>query len=537
MNLRMQLAVAAAAMCVVSPTAFADTESDLKAKVDALQKQLDAVKKQLDEVSADMKKQQTEVKEVQDKTGPNGPFLQRKPGDSLTFIVPGGGDVSLYGNIDLSFDYTTKGLQGSYNNGGACSPASPCVPSGKLGWEPDISTNLSYLGIRGNHPIADYNFIWQLEAGMDVSSTPGNRTSTSNTSDAVNGALFSRDSWIGLAGKDWGAVKIGKAQTPYVTSTLRLNPFSGMLGDYRVIMGNTGGDNRVEFGLRAAHAIWYESPSWSGVAFNFMYAPGQNRDDSSLIVPEAEPDCSGGNIPGSGALPPQCTDGSFGDLYSASLTYVGGPLYLATAYERHKNVNRQSDTIGLPTTPVADTSGDPNDVGDESAFKIGGQYTFPTKTAVNVLWERTWRSIPGYLSYQDERSRPNAYWLALTQVLTEKDNISFGWAHAGATPGDPGQHNTNLGANPDNEANMYTAVWRHSLDRSTQFYLNWAMTANHSAAHYDLGAGGHGVVQDCHDSTPLAAYDPTINNVTNTGPHCYAGGRLEAVSVGMQYRF
>ena len=34
---------------------------------------------------------------------------------------------------------------------------------------------------------------------------------------------------------------------------------------------------------------------------------------------------------------------------------------------------------------------------------------------------------------------------AVTQVLAEKDSASFGWGHAGATPGDPGQHNTTGG--------------------------------------------------------------------------------------------
>ena len=47
-----------------------------------------------------------------------------------------------------------------------------------------------------------------------------------------------------------------------------MNPFSGMLGDYAVVMGNTGGDNRVEFGTRIDHSIWYESPKFGGV-FSF----------------------------------------------------------------------------------------------------------------------------------------------------------------------------------------------------------------------------------------------------------------------------
>jgi len=43
-------------------------------------------------------------------------------------------------------------------------------------------------------------------------------------------------------------------------------------------MGNTGGDNRVEFGTRLDHALWYESPKFGGgFQFNALFAPGQNR--------------------------------------------------------------------------------------------------------------------------------------------------------------------------------------------------------------------------------------------------------------------
>jgi hypothetical protein len=210
-----------------------------------------------------------------------------------------------------------------------------------------------------------------------------------------------------------------------------------------------------------------------------------------------------------------------------SLLYRGGPLYLATAYEEHKNVNRTSD---LPVY-------DPNDIANESAFKVAIQYAFATKTVVGFEWEKTKRNVPSYLQYQNERTRNDATWLVLTQALTEKDNASIGWAHAGSTPGDPGQHNTPGGANPDNSANMYTFVWKHAVDPALSLYFNYAATINHADAHYDLGAGGHAVTVDCHDSTPEAAFDATTGGVTNTGPHCYAGGHLQGVSVGAQYRF
>jgi len=497
--------------------ARADVVSDLQAQMEALQKQLDQVKTQLYNMQEEKKREQKEPA-----AAPGGSFLRLKPNAGATFLVPGGGEVSLYGNLDVSIDETTKGLKSDYGDNGG-------VPVGKMGWQPAIATNLSYLGVRGTHPVhPDLNFIWQLEAGIDISATPGTKETTSNTSDVVNGALFSRNSFIGFAGKEWGAVMIGKSETPYKTSTDRLNPFSGMLGDYRVMIGNTGGDNRVEFGLRASHAIWYESANWNGVSFKAMYSPGQNRDDTSSIVPSSEPDCAGGNIPGSGALPPDCNDGSFGDLFSLSAAYQQGPLYLTAAYERHKNVNRTSDLENL----------DPRDIADESAFKVGGQYTFATKTTVSVLWERTYRSLPSDLEGQNERARPNATWLALTQALTDKDNVSFGWGHAGRSEGFLGVHNTpDSQTTFDNAANLYSLAWRHMIDKNTTIYADWAMTVNHADAHYDLGAGGHGVTTDCHDSTPLAAFDPTTGGVTNTGPHCFSGGKLQGVSVGVGYRF
>ena len=493
-------------------------DSAVKDQIDQLQKQIDALKAQVAQQQAQaLQPKPPEAGKKEEKPA----FLQLKPGDAVTFATIKGGEVTVYGNLDVSFDYATKGLKSDYGDNGG-------VPLGNMGWQPAIGTNLSYLGLKGKQPLlTNFDFVWQLEAGIDISSTPGTKNTTSNNSDAVNGALFSRDSFLGFSGESWGSLLIGKRETPYKKSTDRLNPFSGMLGDYRVILGNTGGDNRVEFGYRAPHAIWYESPSWSGFSLEAMYGPGQNRDDTSSIVPSAEPDCAGQNIPGSGALPPLCNDGSFGDLYSARLAYAQGPLYVTAAWEMHKNVNRTSDLPDL----------DPRDIGDESAFKIGAQYTFPTKTTVSALWERTHRSVPDDLQYQNERSRNLATWLAITQALSPHDSLSVGWAHAGSTPGDPGQHNTPGGANPDNAANMYTAAWRHNLGKSVTVYFDWALTDNHSAAHYDLGAGGHGVTVDCHDSTPEAAFDATTGGVTNGGPHCFAGGQLQGVSLGVNYRF
>src|SRR5215469_14548231 len=160
---RKSLALAIALAFVLPGVSRADTVSDLQAQVNALQKQIDALKAKLEQVTTEV---QTD-KAAQEKK--NEQFLQRS-GPGLTFGVPGGGDVSLYGNLDVSFDYATKGLNSDYgpDNGG--------MPVGKMGWQPDISTNLSYIGVRGRHPLQpDLAFVWQLEGGIEISATPGTK--------------------------------------------------------------------------------------------------------------------------------------------------------------------------------------------------------------------------------------------------------------------------------------------------------------------------------------------------------------------------
>ena len=207
-----------------------------------------------------------------------------------------------------------------------------------------------------------------------------------------------------------------------------MNAFSGMIGDYGAIMGNTGGDNRVEFGTRLDHAIWYESPNMGGLAISALISPGQNRayDDSNLASGEA--DCTGGNIPGSGGLPVACNDGSFGSAYSISAGFTTGGLYVTSAYELHRAVNRTSD---LPTW-------DPRDVANEWAAKIGAQYRLPTGTTVSAIFEKMDREVPSALAYQNERSR-TGYWLAASQSIDATDSLHVGWAHANQAQGDPGQ--------------------------------------------------------------------------------------------------
>ena len=540
---------------MTQPFMRADDLTDLKAQVQELQQKLADVQQRLQKLTADPKPQAKEEKSptVYERTesGVESPrFFERKPGKSLTFYTGGGsngtetgpGELTAYGNIDISFDLVTKGLSGKIGPDGN-------GPVGNVSWLPDISTNISYLGIRGFQPLSSlpFNFVYQFETQVDVASTAGIGETNSSESNTVKGALTSRNTYIGLASRSWGAIKFGKTDAPYKNSTMRMNPFYGMIGDYQAIMGNTGGDNRVEFGTRLDHSIWYESPTWGGVNFVALFSPGQNRASNSDNLAAGESDCTGGNIPGSGGIVPvTCSDGSFSNAVSTSLSYSKGPLFMTGAYERHMKVNRQSDITGLYSSPNNATEAllESQDVADEDAGKFAAQYSLFSGTSVSGIFETMHRYVPDDLQFQNERQRMGT-WFSFNQRINRATSLSLGWAHAFRTPGDPGQHNDSNnvplggvlgmdavgGANQNNQANLFSIALKYKASESLGMYLGWAMTANGPAAHYDMGAGGRSVATDCHDAFAAAG------GLVGSNPHCWTGGQLDGASVGMAWKF
>jgi len=466
-----------------------------------------------------------------------------------------------YGTLDVSLDDTTKGINGlvadSYSLANPANPNGGFVNNGPKGTQ-----QVGRLGYRMAHEIgdSDVDFIIQVETALSITASPGLKTSYTQQSNVVQGAIGLGDTFVGLQNPVWGKLKFGTTYAPYKKSTDRLNPFSGMLGDYAAIMGNSGGDNRVEFGTRLDHSMWYESPKFADmVSFDFLYSPGANRTFDNVVQSAGSPDCSGGNEPGSGNLLLNCDDGGFGDAVSADLKVETGGFYGTVAYELHKGVNRNSDGIGAnnPIYGYLVSTGSPlidfntfnslvaefpgyatvasppylTDIANEWAFKVGAQYAFDFGLTASAIWEDLHRDVPQVLEFQNERQR-NGVWVALSQDFSSKDNVSIGWAHAGRTPGDPGgQHNYDP-FSTDDSADMYTIAWKHKLDKQLYWYVDSALTLNHGNAHYDIGAGGRGLTTDCHDGTNTIIIDGS-----STGPTTWGGCRIMGFSTGLDYRF
>src|SRR5258708_12872679 len=162
-----------------------------------------------------------------------------------------------------------------------------------------------------------------METQPAITSAPGLNTSQFQQSNVTKAGIGYGDTFVGTAGVNWGKVKIGTTYSPYKKSTDRMNPFSGMLGDYSVVMGNSGGDNRVEFGTRLDHSIWYESPKFGNVfSFDALISPGQNRTYNNVVQSSGSPDCNGGNHPGSGNLPLNSNSHLFHHPFSIDIKFA-----------------------------------------------------------------------------------------------------------------------------------------------------------------------------------------------------------------------
>jgi len=576
--LALSVGLASAAGAQTVPQQPQQSQQSLNAQIDLLKQQLDASAKQMEQfrqalealtaaqAQSDAKINVAQTQAAQAKAAAdavvatedidsNGhAFLEHKKVPGLTFYVPHG-EITGYGNIDVSADYVAKNI-GSQPANYAASP-----PVGNFSWMPDLSTNLSYFGIRGFETFSkesSFTLVYQLEAGFEVTATPGTKETNSADSNTVNGGLFSRNSFIGFASPVYGAIKFGKTDAPYKQSTGLLDPFAGTLGDNAAIMGNTGGDSRVEFGARLDHSIWYESPDMNGFAVNLLFSPGQDRSYEDDNIAAGESDCTGGNIPESGAdVPVACNDGSYGNAFSGNVAYTHGGLYVTAAGEYHQKVNRQSDISDafepFPSNATstnygvaANFNGDAyaaklynQDVADEWATKVAALYRFSSGTSVGAIAEYMHRDVPSDLSFQNERTRWGS-WLLLSQEFGDADVVHLGWAHAFQTPGDPGQHNDTLltlARDPNfayaankNQSDLISVLYKHTLMPGLKLYADWAFIDNGPSAHFAMGAGGRGVITDCHDASDASGG-------ADGDPHCYTGQKIMGISTGVNYNF
>ena len=141
-------------LAAASGSAHADPAADMQAKLDALQRQVAELQTQMSAMVAKTQKPEEKV------AASSGVRLQ--PGDGLTFQVGESSEVTLYGHVDVSADYQTSGLKSAVG------------ATGNNGWVGNVSSNLSFFGVRGSRQLSDdLKAVFQFETEVMYAATTG----------------------------------------------------------------------------------------------------------------------------------------------------------------------------------------------------------------------------------------------------------------------------------------------------------------------------------------------------------------------------
>lgn len=199
-------------------------------------------------------------------------------------------EAVLYGKLHMSIDWTD--VEGNdFQGWGLNGRATGTTDAGRA----------NRIGVKGSEDLGNgMKAIYQVEFGIQM-------TEERNTGNVISGgnaeSVTMRNTFAGLSG-GWGTFVVGRNDTPYKTSTGKLDLFADTMADYN---GTVGFED-----LRADNAIAYVSPNLSG----FQLAAAVHAGGASTA--------------GYGA---NLNSDSIAEAYSIAGIYSNGPFYASLAYE------------------------------------------------------------------------------------------------------------------------------------------------------------------------------------------------------------
>jgi predicted porin len=185
-------------------------------------------------------------------------------------------DVTVYGKLHYSIDSIDyeSGVSGAILGTGNDS-----LDPGYDGVA--VNSHSSRFGIKGSEDLGNgLSAVFQMEFEI--------------AADDLGDIKNKRNTYVALAGS-WGVAGIGQVDTPYKSSTGKLELFGDNIGDYNQLGFND---------IRASDAVFYMSPNWNG--FSFVAA---------VVLPSEDLDADGI------------------EATSIAATYSNGPWFASLAYE------------------------------------------------------------------------------------------------------------------------------------------------------------------------------------------------------------
>jgi predicted porin len=331
-------------------------------------------------------------------------------------------DVTPYAQANLSYDRVNDGN-------------SPSTVTNQL------VSNYSYIGLKGSEDLGGgLSVVGKIEGsvGMDGSSNGLGTSSNPGNNQFNTTFLFNRDTYLGLSSATMGTLLAGRAQSPYMAATRKLDMFGDTVAaDTRSSMGIVmmGGGHDTYL----SNAVAYISPSMSG--FSVAAATVFGAETAT-------------------------TSSTKGSAYSLAGMYDQGPFYATLAYDDFKAGSAGSGdlaTIGA----VGDTS---------KAFKLGGSFTVDA-FAVNAVIERLTNTIA--LTGQDLKNTD--FYLAGKFNFTSADDVKLAYTRRGDTTG-----------NTDN-AKQWAVGYDHAMSKATSVYALLTKVTDNTAGAADPSTGSVGI--------------------------------------------
>lgn len=317
------------------------------------------------------------------------------------------GNVTIYGVANLSFDWinmgtTAAGIQGTTNR--------------------SVSSNASRLGFKGSENLGNGMAAnWQIESLVAI--------------DNAGGTLASRNSYVGLSDRKYGALLLGRYDTPYKISTRKLDNFSDSIGDNRSLFGGISGNSAsLAFDGRQPNIISYTTPIMAGFSAAMAYV----NLNATATTAKAH-------------------------LLSFSGIYDYNDFYGSLAYESH-----MLDTVRIGAR--------------ENAWRIGTGYKTDDFT-VGMAYEKTDDTLGGAavpasckLLTAGANCLGHSAWYLTGKYSFANDAVKAAYTHAG-----------NLGARPNSDANQLALGYEHHMSKRTMLFAVYTKLYNSAAANYGLG--------------------------------------------------
>ena len=358
-------------------------------------------------------------------------------------------NVDIYGVIGMSLDYV---------DGGSGS-AGDSFTSKDSERRARVSSNTSFIGFKGSEDLGGgLSAVWQIEQAVSIDQGTGT-AATAGSSTTAGSWASGRNSFAGLSSKTLGTLTLGNQDTPYKTSTGKLDVFGGgqYLADYRSLFGGVTNGS-----VRATNSVLYTSPTFTGMTIRALGATQQ--EDGSSLDPR---------------------------LYSLSGVYENGPLFLTLAYE--------SNRYGTAASGIAASAGGKSvtvsalGAGAESeqkSWRAGVGFSFGN-TKLGLGYEKTDYDVDALTG----STLTGAGAVAVTSLSTDRNAWYASVAHklGNATLKAAYTKAGELDGVNDSGAQQYSLGASYALSKRTEVFGLYTQVKNDTAAAYSLGGVSTGI--------------------------------------------